>query len=125
MANASFTARSGHSLAVSKGLSRPHNAAVQRPRADVSSAQQAHNEMARLLRARDAVSRSAATACSATRSIDPQVPNLCAWQDAQAFSDQSRRDRGRQTRRLHSLHELESCESLTDASPSNRYAPTP
>jgi hypothetical protein len=29
----------------------PHNAAVEPPRADVSSAQQAHNEMARLLSA--------------------------------------------------------------------------
>jgi hypothetical protein len=41
----------------------PHNAAVQRRRAALSSAQQAHNEMARLLRARDAASPSAATAC--------------------------------------------------------------
>jgi hypothetical protein len=39
------------------------NAAVERPRDHVSSAQQAHNEMARLLRARDDVSRSAPTAC--------------------------------------------------------------
>ena len=31
-----------------------HNAAVERPRADVSSAPRAHNEMARLRRARDA-----------------------------------------------------------------------
>jgi hypothetical protein len=46
-----------------------HNAAVQRPRAAVSSAQQAHNEMARLLRASDRVSRSAATACYAA--LDP------------------------------------------------------
>ena len=42
---------------------RPHNAAVQRPRDHVSSAQQAHNAMARLLRARVDVSRSARTAC--------------------------------------------------------------
>src|SRR5262245_23182176 len=42
------------------------NAAVQRPHAALSSAQQAHNEVARLLRASDWVSRSAATACSAT-----------------------------------------------------------
>jgi hypothetical protein len=41
------------------------NAAVEPPRAALSSAQQAHNAMARLLRARDAVSRSAATACYA------------------------------------------------------------
>lgn len=34
------------------------------PRAALSSAPQAHNEMARLRRARNAVSRSAATACS-------------------------------------------------------------
>src|SRR5690606_2670972 len=40
-----------------------YNAAVQPPRDALSSAQQAHNEMARLLRARDGVSRSAATAC--------------------------------------------------------------
>jgi hypothetical protein len=33
----------------------PANAAVERRRAALSSAQQAHNEMARLLRARDAV----------------------------------------------------------------------
>ena len=39
-----------------------HNAAVQRPRAALSSAQQAHNEVAHLRRARDAVSPSAATA---------------------------------------------------------------
>jgi hypothetical protein len=32
-----------------------HNAAVERRRAALSSAQQAHNEMARLLRARDDV----------------------------------------------------------------------
>ena len=42
---------------------RPHNAAVQPPHAALSSAQQAHNAMARLLRARVGVSRSAATAC--------------------------------------------------------------
>jgi hypothetical protein len=44
------------------------NAAVQRPHAAVSSAQQAHNEMARLLRARADLSRSAATACYTLRS---------------------------------------------------------
>ena len=44
-------------------LNHAPNAAVERRRAALSSAQQAHNEMARLLRARDAVSRSAATAC--------------------------------------------------------------
>jgi hypothetical protein len=38
-------------------------AAVEPPRAALSSAQQAHNAMARLLRARVGVSRSAATAC--------------------------------------------------------------
>ena len=37
------------------------NAAVQRPRDHVSSASQMQNEMAHLQRARDAVSRSAAT----------------------------------------------------------------
>jgi hypothetical protein len=36
-------------------LQATHNAAVERRRAALSSAQQAHNEMARLLRARDAV----------------------------------------------------------------------
>jgi hypothetical protein len=39
------------------------NAAVQRPRAALTSAAQVHNKMTRLRRARDAVSRSAATAC--------------------------------------------------------------
>jgi hypothetical protein len=39
------------------------NAAVEPPRAALSSAQQAHNEMARLLRARVDVSRLARTAC--------------------------------------------------------------
>ena len=43
----------------------PPNAAVQRPRAAVDSAARVHNEMARLRRARDDVSRSAATACYA------------------------------------------------------------
>jgi hypothetical protein len=43
------------------------NAPIQRPRDALSSAQQAHNEIARLLRASDWASRSAATACSATR----------------------------------------------------------
>jgi hypothetical protein len=42
-----------------------HNAAVERRRAALSSAQQAHNEMARLLRARDDGSPSAPTACYA------------------------------------------------------------
>jgi hypothetical protein len=42
------------------------NAAVQRPRDHVSSAAHVHNEMARLRRASDWVSRSAATACSAS-----------------------------------------------------------
>ena len=42
------------------------NAAVERRRAAPSSAQQAHNEMARLLRARDGVSPSAPTACYAS-----------------------------------------------------------
>src|SRR5690606_17691627 len=42
---------------------RAHNAAVQRPRDHESRAQQAHNEVARLLRARDSVSRYAATVC--------------------------------------------------------------
>src|SRR5262245_13516650 len=41
----------------------PPNAAVQRRRADLTSAPRAHNEMSRLRRARDAVSPSAATAC--------------------------------------------------------------
>ena len=41
------------------------NAAVQRPREKVSSAPHVHSEMARLLRARDDVSRSAPTACYA------------------------------------------------------------
>jgi hypothetical protein len=41
----------------------PDNAAVEPPRDALSGAQQAHNEMARLLRARDDVSRSARTAC--------------------------------------------------------------
>jgi hypothetical protein len=41
------------------------NAAVQRPRDHVSSVAQAHNEMTRLRRASDWVSRSAATACQA------------------------------------------------------------
>jgi hypothetical protein len=54
-----YTDRSGRNHCVLL----PDNAAVQRPRAELSSAQQAHNEMARLLRASDAVSRSAATAC--------------------------------------------------------------
>ena len=40
-----------------------YNAAVERRRAALSSAQQAHNEMARLLRARDDGSPSAPTAC--------------------------------------------------------------
>jgi hypothetical protein len=42
---------------------KPHNAAVERRRTALSSAQQAHNEVARLLRARDDVSPSAPTAC--------------------------------------------------------------
>ena len=42
---------------------RPHNAAVQRPRDQVSSAARVHNEMTHMRRARDDVSRSAATAC--------------------------------------------------------------
>src|SRR5690348_13592742 len=41
------------------------NAAVQRPRDAVGSAARAHNEMERSRRRRDAVSRSAATACYA------------------------------------------------------------
>ena len=44
-------------------LSVAYNAAVERPRAAASSAPQAHNELARLRRARDSVSRSAPTAC--------------------------------------------------------------
>jgi hypothetical protein len=39
------------------------NAAVQRPHAVQSSAARVHNEMTNMRRARDAVSRSAATAC--------------------------------------------------------------
>jgi hypothetical protein len=39
------------------------NAAVQRPRAALSSAARVHNEVTHMRRARDAVSRSAATAC--------------------------------------------------------------
>jgi len=39
------------------------NAAVERPRDHVSSAPDVHNEMTHLRRARDDVSRSAATAC--------------------------------------------------------------
>src|SRR5687768_3977383 len=46
-------------------LQATHNAAVQPPHAGLSSALQAHNAMARLLRARADVSRSAATACYA------------------------------------------------------------
>src|SRR5688572_32032560 len=46
-------------------LNHAYNAAVQRPRDAASSAQEAHNEMARFLRARVAVTRSAATACYA------------------------------------------------------------
>ncbi|HEY5806413.1 MAG TPA: hypothetical protein VIT67_00505 [Povalibacter sp.] len=41
------------------------NVAVQRPRAALSSVARVHNEMTYMRRARDAVSRSAATACSA------------------------------------------------------------
>jgi hypothetical protein len=41
----------------------PYNAAVQRPRDQLSSATHVHNEMAHVRRARADVSRSAATAC--------------------------------------------------------------
>src|SRR5690348_10667893 len=41
----------------------PHNAAVQRPRDQVSSATHVHNEMAHVRRACADLSRSAATAC--------------------------------------------------------------
>ena len=47
----------------SRTLIMPPNAAVQRRRAAVLSAVHVHNEMARVHRARDAVSPSAATAC--------------------------------------------------------------
>ena len=49
----------------SAALTIAHNAAVQRPRDHVSSAARVHNEVAQMRRARDAVSRSAATACYA------------------------------------------------------------
>jgi hypothetical protein len=45
------------------GVLLPDNAALEPPRAALSSAQQAHNAMARLRRARVALSRSARTAC--------------------------------------------------------------
>src|SRR5690606_1468736 len=48
---------------VTSSLHQTSNAAVQPPHAALSSAQQAHNEMARLLRVCDGASRSAATAC--------------------------------------------------------------
>src|SRR6185295_13651133 len=49
------------SVAIAHELSP--NAAVERPHAALSSAQQVQNEVTRLLRARDAASRSAPTAC--------------------------------------------------------------
>jgi hypothetical protein len=45
------------------------NAAVQRPRDHVSSAARVHNEVTHMRRARADVSRSAATACYATRGL--------------------------------------------------------
>jgi hypothetical protein len=48
----------------------PPNAAVQRPRAALSSATHVHNEMAHVRRARADLSRSAATACYAARAAD-------------------------------------------------------
>jgi hypothetical protein len=59
-----FTHRATVACAVTS-VHVPPNAAVQRPRDHVSSAPHVHNEMAHLRRARDAVSRSAATACYA------------------------------------------------------------
>ena len=41
----------------------PHNAAVERPRDEPSSAARVHNEMTHMRRARDAESRPAASAC--------------------------------------------------------------
>jgi hypothetical protein len=46
-----------------RAISIAPNAAVQRPRADLSSAARVHNEVAHMRRARTDVSRSAATAC--------------------------------------------------------------
>ena len=47
----------------------PPNAAVQRPRDQLSSAGRVHNEMTHTRRARADVSRSAATACYAARAV--------------------------------------------------------
>ena len=58
---------------------RPHNAAVQRPRDQVSSAPLVHNEMTHLRRARADVSRSAATACYAAPT---ELPNGQAVDEA-------------------------------------------
>jgi len=44
-------------------LAVPYNAAVERPRDELSSAPRVHNEMTHRRRARDAVWRSAPTAC--------------------------------------------------------------
>jgi hypothetical protein len=56
---------------------RRPNATVQRPRDHVSGAARAHNEMARLRRASDWVSRSAATACQAAGTSLDFVPTGC------------------------------------------------
>ena len=49
----------------SAGAIKPHNAAVDRPHADVSNARHVQNAAAQVPRSRDAVSRAAPTACSA------------------------------------------------------------
>jgi hypothetical protein len=55
---------SGHStFGATETLSPPYNAAVERSRGHVCNAAHVQNEMAHLRRPRDAVSRSAATAC--------------------------------------------------------------
>src|SRR5687768_9507867 len=65
------------------------NAAVQRPRAAASSAARVHNEMTHMRRARDGVSRSAATACYAlaTHSRLPQRVGTPLMKDGEDFDD--------------------------------------
>src|SRR5438034_262238 len=71
----------------------PPNAAVQRPRAGVGSATRVHNEMEHARRRRDAVRRSAATACYAAlaiRSLDIHLGRVATVRRHTAVHKKSR-----------------------------------
>jgi hypothetical protein len=94
------------------------NAAVEPPRDHVSSAQQAHNEMARLLRACVDLSRSARTACYVRLPPNPTNRDCLARDELYAATDAEQRG-------LHAPKLMASmaCHPASGATPLTRCTP--